>query len=366
MEHIALGMQRDTALKISGLTLHKYYFKSTSSSNKRGAKASRNTLKMEEGKWVEKPNSEVVEKMKKNHNDPDLCYGYQRMTKELQINGYQINHKKVYRLMKVNDLLQDRKKTSNKTFVKYRLVTPNGPLELLEMDIKFVWIESQGRHGYILTILDVFTRMVLGWHVGMSITQHTVKEVFSSVIIEQLQPHDMLAKGITIEIRNDNDPRFSAKSVQDFFKENYLNQVFTHPYTPQENGHVESFHAILGRSLDRQYFETLEQAECHLVLFYEKYNNTRLHGSIANLSPRTFWQQWNLGNINRRVLEKKKVKFKLIIPYHQLLDNGNQKEASCLNCDSLEERSNSLLNEVSGAEALQQLSVQRSPSVASC
>jgi transposase InsO family protein len=31
------------------------------------------------------------------------------------------------------------------------------------------------------------------------------------------------------------------KLIQEFFKENYLNQVFTHPYTPQENGHIESF-----------------------------------------------------------------------------------------------------------------------------
>jgi transposase InsO family protein len=45
-----------------------------------------------------------------------------------------------------------------------------------------------------------------------------------------------LERGINIEVRNDNDSRFSAKLIQEFFKENYLNQVFTHPYTPQENG----------------------------------------------------------------------------------------------------------------------------------
>jgi len=41
----------------------------------------------------------------------------------------------------------------------------------------------------------------------------------------------MLTKGISIEVRNDNDKRFSAKLIQDFFKENYLDQVFSHPYT---------------------------------------------------------------------------------------------------------------------------------------
>jgi transposase InsO family protein len=57
----------------------------------------------------------------------------------------------------------------------------------------------------------------------------------------------LLGRGINIEVRNDNDSRFSAKLIQEFFKENYLNQVFTHPYT-QENGHIESFHAILAKN----------------------------------------------------------------------------------------------------------------------
>jgi len=54
--------------------------------------------------------------------------------------------------------------------------------------------------------------------------------------------------------------------VKDFFKNNCLDQVFTHPYTPQENGHIESFHAILGRSLDRYSFNTIEDLDIHLHL----------------------------------------------------------------------------------------------------
>ena len=162
------------------------------------------------------------------------------------------------------------------------------PLEMLEMDIKFVWIEQQRRHAFILTVLDVFTRTALAWHIGFSITQHTVKHIWESVIINHLQTNNMLEKGITIEVRNDNDPRFSAKMVQDFFKTNHLNQVFTYLYTPQENPHIESFHAILGKSLDQKHFATLEQAEIHLILFYMKYNQVRLHGSIANLPPIIF------------------------------------------------------------------------------
>ena len=55
---------------------------------------------MVEGELKVCDNKEVIEKVKINHLDPDLSYGYKRMTTELQILGYQINHKKVYRIMK--------------------------------------------------------------------------------------------------------------------------------------------------------------------------------------------------------------------------------------------------------------------------
>ncbi|MFT6338256.1 MAG: transposase InsO family protein [Halioglobus sp.] len=358
MEFVALGLTLTRALEIADLTRHQYYYIPKKRRRRRGPKPTTTTPCIVDGELKKCANKEVIEKIKTNHSDPDLSYGYKRMTTELQITGYQINHKKVYRIMKEEDLLQEKQKVHPKKYVKYRILIPDGPLKALEMDIKFIWIESNQCHGYILTIIDVFTRMTLEWHIGMSITQHTVKQLWASVIEHHLQEHDMLNQGIQIEIRNDNDPRFSAKLVQDFFAKNYLKRVFTHPFTPQENGHIESFHAILGRSLNRRHFETLDQVESHLVVFYEKYNNTRLHGSIANLPPRIFWDQWLKGNISRIVKEKKKVKFKLKIPYHELSGNGIPEGVSCSNHDALDGQ-NDLLKEVVGADSLQQPSVQR-------
>ncbi|HOT15692.1 MAG TPA: DDE-type integrase/transposase/recombinase [Bacteroidales bacterium] len=107
------------------------------------------------------------------------------------------------------------------------------------MDIKFVWVEKHRRHAFILTAIDTFTRVVLGWTVAFQIKQETVKQLWSRIIENHLQPHDCINKQMDIEVRNDNDSRFVARSVQQFFRDNHLGQVFTHPYTPQENGHIE-------------------------------------------------------------------------------------------------------------------------------
>ncbi len=156
-----------------------------------------------------------------------------------------------------------------------------------------------------------------------------VKNAWEEVIFNYLQPADLLRKQIHIEIRNDNGPQFGAKTIRQFFEENHLNKVFTHPYTPQENGHIERFHSILSRAIGNQAFWDMEELVTRLTIFYEKYNNVRLQGAIANLSPRVFWDLWQEGNVTRKVLKNKKVKFNLNIPYQQLSGNMNLWEVHC-------------------------------------
>lgn len=251
------------------------------------------------------------------------------------IMGFVINHKKVYRLMQQAGLLKARHKATDKNYVKYRIVTPQAPLEVLEMDIKQVWVTEHRRHAYILTILDTFTRAVLHWSIGYQMKRAQVKHAWEQVIVEHLQPADQLSKGVHVEIRNDNGPQFGAREIREFFQQNYLHQVFTHPYTPQENGHIESFHSILSQALSKQVFWSLTELEHRLEVFYDKYNNRRLHASIAYLWPMMFWQLWNQGKVNRIEKEKNKVKFTLNIPYQSISGNANLREVSCSNLSPL-------------------------------
>ena len=64
---------------------------------------------------------------------------------------------------------------------------------------------------------------------------------------------------LRVEVRSDNGPQFAARLVKEYFVENHLDQVFTHPYTPQENGHIESFHALLATFLQRHTFWCFEE-----------------------------------------------------------------------------------------------------------
>jgi len=311
-------MKRDTALSITGVTKHQYYYKPKG--GHRGRMPSTETFRFVDGDNIERvSNDDVVGCIKKIQSDPDTNYGYHKMTFALMLLGFIINHKKVYRLMGLYQLLKEKWQKPARRFVQFAKVLPLKPLQVLEMDIKLVWVEEHRRHAFILTAIDTFTRVLLGWTVAFQIKQEMVKQLWSHIIQTYLQPYDCLNRQMDIEVRNDNDSRFVAKSVQQFFRDNHLGQVFTHPYTPQENGHIESFHAILSEKLARYTFWSLADLQQCLTLFYDKYNNQRLHSATLNLPPMVFWDCWEKKLIKLNADEKKrKIKFSLLVPYQQL------------------------------------------------
>lgn len=145
-----------------------------------------------------------------------------------------------------------------------------------------------------------------------------------------------------------------------------MNQVFTYPYTPEENGHIESFHKTLSQAIRGHSFETLRQLDSRLAIFYDNYNNHRTHGSICGLTPYLFEQLWYQGKIQRTVIDevKRKVKLKLLTPKYQLPGNESLREASCSNSVALDGERNLQKLKTDGATVIQPRA-QRSPSVAS-
>lgn len=215
--YISQGLPFRRAFQIAGITKHQYYYRPKQ--GKRGRKPTQYVLKTEGDNLVEVENTEIVQEMKKIKSDPDLDYGYHKMNRHLQLGGWHINHKKTCRLMRENKLLHPHREKPAKNYVKYRKVLPTAPLEVIEMDIKMVWIERDRRFAYILNIIDTFTRKLLHQSINLSITSREVKRAWEHIFIHHLQPNDCLHKAIQIEIRNDNDKRFSAKIIQEFFKE---------------------------------------------------------------------------------------------------------------------------------------------------
>jgi transposase InsO family protein len=158
------------------------------------------------------------------------------------------------------------------------------------MDIKYVYIHQEKRFAYLLTIMDVCTRFVLGHILKNSIKKSDVVLLLSFVL------NGIKVKGIII--RNDNGSQFLAHTVRDYLIKMDVFQEFTHIASPEENGFIESLFSSLEREfLNRNWFDSLYHARMRLQAYFLIYNYRRKHRSLRRKSPyqyvRTFFPEFS-------------------------------------------------------------------------
>ena len=243
--------------------------------------------------------SDVVKSIKKILKHEFIDCGYRLMTKYLNRDGYQINHKKLYRIMKEEGLLKLENRInrsgSGRKFVKFRKVYTSRPLQCLEMDIKMVWVPNVGKNAYLLSVIDVHTRRILKDYFSFNIKQKHVIELLSQLFDEYNYPESVV-------IRSDNGSQFIAKSVREYLGLIGVQQEFTHVATPEENAHIEAYHGILKKEVFSRFdYRTFGEVQQILKRFVSFYNNERLHGLLGRITPMEKW------NSDKHLIEMKKL-----------------------------------------------------------
>jgi len=161
--------------------VHSSYYR-TPSLGRKGNRPSKFTYNKHNG-WMGK--QAVVASITAILSHEFIDCGYRLMTSYLKREGYLINHKKLYRIMKEEGLLKLENRInrsgSGRKFVKFRKVNTSRPFECLEMDIKIVWIPSAGKNAYLLSIIDVHTRKILKDYFSFSIKQAKVIDFLSDM-----------------------------------------------------------------------------------------------------------------------------------------------------------------------------------------
>lgn len=290
LKYKGLGLNITKATHLAGMSRSSYY--SSIRKGKKGRKASKTSINVS-GRII--PDEEIVMLIKELLELDFVDYGYIKVTHWLHQRGIIINKKKVYRLMSENGLLNKSfKKSVSRTYVKYTRVLPVKPFEVLEMDIKCIYVHGTGQNALLLSIIDTFNRRNLGWICKYSIRKEDVKTLIDYLVLEHLQYENLISEKVDVIIRSDNGSQFISRMVREYMSDNFIIQEFTRPATPQQNGHIESFHAVVGRLVAEKYeFEDLSHLRSVLEAFFDFYNNRRIHSSICYLPPEVFQWAWN-------------------------------------------------------------------------
>jgi len=271
-------------LKWIGLAESSFYYRPTNGI--KGSRPTEYTYHMRDGMVSEK---QVLNDINKILSHEFIDCGYHLMTAYLRQDGYTINPKKVYRIMRSAGLLKPdqriKRNSQGKKYVKYRIVKTAHPMDCLEMDIKMVWIPQKGKNAYLLSVIDVHTRKILGYRFAMQMKQVAVIELLSDIFDHYTMAQFMI-------IRSDNGSQFIANNVREYISLMGISQEFTHVATPEENAHIEAYHGTLKRDLfDRFEYRTMGEIEQIIKRYVSFYNNVRLHGLLGKITPNEKWRQ---------------------------------------------------------------------------
>lgn len=208
-------------------------------------------------------------------------YGYRRLHVLLQREGWEINHKRVYRLYKLEGLMMRPKRPRRRVAARRRMerVDAMAPNESWSMDFMSDELFN-GQRIRLLTLVDNFTRESLAIEVDTHLGGHRVVEVLQQISMERSLPKT---------IRLDNGPEFISKILDQWAYLNGVELDFSRPGKPTDNAFIEAFNGRLREEcLNENWFLSLEDAREKINTWREEYNIRRPHGALGNLSPEEF------------------------------------------------------------------------------
>lgn len=213
-------------------------------------------------------------------------YGYKLLSQCIRDkHNVKLNKKKSYRLCHELGILQkprQRVQTHPRRLPRNRIVT--GSNQLWQMDIKYGYVSGLERFFYVLSIIDVFDRVIVKQYKGTSCEAKHAVQTLCYALQSRLKTGDEMPT-----IRTDNGPQFVSRLFGDMCESLEITHERIPPRTPNMNAYIESFHSLLERDLfSKRDFRTLEEAYELLDEYMDFYNNRKMHGSLKLKPPAVF------------------------------------------------------------------------------
>jgi putative transposase len=235
-----------------------------------------------------------VEEMELRHVIQELYlekkrrYGYRRITEELRIAGRPVNHKRVARLMRGDNLLAIQPRlfvsttdSSHGFEVALNLagrMTVTGVNQLWVADITYIRLARE--FVFLAVVLDAYSRKVVGWSLGRNLKADLAIDALMQAI-RQRKP----APGLVHH--SDRGVQYACGDYAKILEANGITPSMSRPGNPYDNAQCESFMRTLKREEIRaSCYRDIEQLRENLAEFIDEYyNKCRLHSALGYRSP---------------------------------------------------------------------------------
>lgn len=195
-----------------------------------------------------------------------------------------VNRKRIQRIFHALNWTLPARKKSDIIRSSVKLIRATRPYELWETDLTYVWSGVDG-WSYLFNVEDVFQRE---W-AGYSFDTSAVKENAIMSVNNALAAHPMVDVS-KLTLRCDNGSQYRSHAFRESIKSLGISKLeFIYYNTPEQNGHIESFH----KTLKKEYlwphdFRNYQEAEIAIADAFKDYNQKRIHSALGYKTPYEF------------------------------------------------------------------------------
>jgi len=229
------------------------------------------------------------------------AYGSRRITAELQRQDWEVNRKRVQRLMREGSLLCLRQPTCwlATTDSKHRLaVFPNLLAGLAVTAINQLWVADityirlRQEFVFLAAILDAFSRRVIGWELQREMNAALCLSALAKALRRrQVRPG--------LIHHSDRGVQYCSKEYVQTLARHQLLGSMSRQGNPYDNALAERFWKTLKyEQVYRHEYRSWEQARSNIAKFIERiYNERRLHSALGYRPPVEFEAATGLGEM---------------------------------------------------------------------
>jgi len=228
------------------------------------------------------------------------AYGEPRITRELRDMGYMVNHKRVERLMREMGIAgRQRRQFKPQTTV----ADPTGPVfpDLLKQDFTaavpnqrwvgdITYLRCADGFEYLATVLDLYSRRVVGWALGSEIDARLVIKALNMAINQRRPP-----KGVIFH--SDRGCQYTSDAFRSACQKADVQQSMGRTGCCYDNAAAESFfHSLKVEWIHGH--EIMERQEMRSLVFQYiegYYNRNRRHSTLCYLSPCAYEERYPAG-----------------------------------------------------------------------